>query len=121
MPIVTRRYKFLGPDNSDLTKFVGNSAARNTTFYDTIIDIDIDNAVADALATLDEFMSSIGWSFDAAAVAPVHVAIQQAADADAALVTANADTLIDDMTLTLAVDGGYLVQFTATALTQSVT
>ena len=70
MAIVTRRYKMVGPTNTNLTKYVGSSAVQNALFSGAVIDIDINNATADATTTLDQYMDSIGFTFDSVATAP---------------------------------------------------
>jgi hypothetical protein len=66
--LVTRRYRFVGPPNTDLSKFVGNNAARNATFYPGVtIDVDVDNN-ASGIANLDDWMAMVGWVYDATTV-----------------------------------------------------
>jgi hypothetical protein len=67
MAIITRRYKAVGPSAADLSTFVGNGAVQNAEFGVDIVDIDVDDAVDGAVATLDEYMALRGWLFDAGA------------------------------------------------------
>lgn len=63
MAIVTRRYKFVGPPDSQLAREVG-AAAQNVSFPTSCIDIDIEDSVAGSVVGLDEFMQLQGWEYD---------------------------------------------------------
>jgi hypothetical protein len=64
MATLIRRYAFAGPSNQDLSRQVGLGAAQNEVFLRQIVDLEIDDTVADAAATLDEFMAMAGWIYD---------------------------------------------------------
>lgn len=68
MAVVTRRFRRQGTVNTTLTQRVSATAAVNANFSN-VLDVDVDNATADATASLDQFMASIGFTFDAAAIA----------------------------------------------------
>jgi hypothetical protein len=70
MAIVTRRYQFVGVPNANLAKYVAASAAQNASFPGAVQDIDIDNAIPDAITSLDAYMESLGFVFDASASGP---------------------------------------------------
>lgn len=85
MAIVVRRYRRVGTSNAALQQRVSATGAVNANFTN-VLDVDVDNAVADAVATLDAFMSSIGFPLDVAAVAvdvSAHASRHNGAGADA--------------------------------------
>jgi len=64
MAIVVRRYLLIGPSQNDFDMFVGHSSSINANFSPlTVVDVDVDNAVAGAVETLDEFMAQRGWEY----------------------------------------------------------
>lgn len=69
MAIVTRRYKFVGPSDLDLSQFVGSGAVQNASVASgSVLDIDIDDSVTDVITALDEYMTDRGFVFDATIV-----------------------------------------------------
>lgn len=65
MPLVTRRYRFLGASNEELGDEVGSDAAIETAYAKPYIDVEVDDSTSGIEATLDEFMAQRGWTFDA--------------------------------------------------------
>lgn len=63
MALVTRRYNLVGPPAADLIKYVSPTAIPAATYPQPTIDITIDNAVADIVTTLDEYMALQGYAF----------------------------------------------------------
>jgi hypothetical protein len=68
MALVTRRYVLVGPTTAMLGRYVDQATAVVAGTYPiAILDVTIDNAVADILVTLDEYMATLGYAFSAAA------------------------------------------------------
>jgi hypothetical protein len=63
MALVTRRYNLVGPTAGNLVRYVSPTAVPAATYPTPTIDITIDNAVADAVTTLDEYMELQGYAF----------------------------------------------------------
>ena len=63
MAIVTRRYVVAGPRNGELHKFVDATANVVERFKTPTVDISIEDSLAGAVETLDEYMQSIGYDF----------------------------------------------------------
>lgn len=78
MPIVTRRYQFVGPTNADLTKFASSTASVAATFQGPIIDITIDNSQPGATDALDEYMTTLMYRFSPGALKPTTAIIPYA-------------------------------------------
>lgn len=79
MAVVPRRYQFVGPPNAQLTQYVGASASQLTLWPNPIVDLQVDNAVADGIAGLDAYMASIGWTQNASAPSGGPVAVRTTA------------------------------------------
>lgn len=68
MAVVTRRYRNISSTDANLQEFVAPSAAL-VAQYVNAVDINVDNAVGGTTETLDEYMATLGYVFDAAAPA----------------------------------------------------
>jgi hypothetical protein len=66
MAIVIRRYRWISADPQDLTSYVSPTAAL-VAQYVNAVDMQVDNVLPDAEATLDEYMNTLGYVFDPAA------------------------------------------------------
>lgn len=64
MAIITRRYIEAGPRNAQLDRFVSPTAVVTERFAAPICDIQIDDAVAGIVESLDAYMEEQGYRFD---------------------------------------------------------
>ena len=117
MAIVTRRYERQQPGFGDavLNKVVqiGSSVK---SFSATTVDIDINDNIDGFALGLDEFMSNLGYAFNAAAVPIAPGAVQEASLFSSTLAATSSATFVDAFggsTINPPSDGNYLVIFEA--------
>jgi hypothetical protein len=70
MAVVTRRYVLVGPTDAMLDQYVsptGAEIAISSVYPTPTVDVDVDNAVTDLIATLDEYMAGLGYAPSATA------------------------------------------------------
>lgn len=93
MATITRRYTLVGPTDAMIARYVEATGVVAATFPTTTVDITVTNDT-DVIATLDEYMATLGFEFNATATAKqVFTYTRQVGDTDIIVINAAAGFL----------------------------